>query len=60
MAKLVTQFNWKFPSFEEVIQIGIDVESEMTGLPLNAVNAFKFTEEVKKRVGKLIVVEISD
>ncbi|OZP72373.1 hypothetical protein CIG23_17475 [Raoultella planticola] len=44
----------------DVFEIVRIVEAEMNGQPLNAKTVYTFTEEVRKRVADLIVIEIDD
>lgn len=49
----------KMPMPGEIFSIVKQVEDEMVGKPLTAETAFSFTEEVKKRVADLIVIEVA-
>jgi hypothetical protein len=50
----------KMPMGCDVFEIVRLVEAEMRGQPLNAKTVYTFTEEVRKRIADLIVVEIDD
>lgn len=59
-SSLVCRLTFTVPTYEQIIKVALDVEREMLGKPLNTENAFTFTEEVKRRVGDMLVVEIAD
>lgn len=50
----------KMPMGCDVFEIVRLVEAEMRGQPLNAKTVYAFTEEVRKRIADLIVVEVDD
>ncbi|NWC65935.1 hypothetical protein [Cedecea sp. P7760] len=50
----------KLPMGCDVFEIVGLVEAEMHGQPLNAKTVYAFTEEVRKRIADLIVVEIDE
>lgn len=59
-SSLVCRVKFTVPTFDQIMKVALDVEREMLGKPLNTENAFTFTEEVKRRVGDMLVVEITD
>lgn len=60
LSTLVCKVRLTIPTEDQVMKIALDVESEMLGMTLNTENAFTFTEEVKRRVGEMLVVEITE
>lgn len=57
---LIRRVKFTIPTEDQVMKIALDVEREMLGMTLNTENAFTFTEEVKRRVGDMLVVEITE
>lgn len=59
MAKLTLDIKTKIPTEEEILELAIQLESEMYRTPLNTETAYEFRDELRRRVTELFEIEVS-
>lgn len=59
MANLTLDIKTKIPTEEEILELAIQLESEMYRTKLNTETAYEFRDELRRRVTELFEIEVS-